>query len=75
MLVVPSTVGRLGRLTTKTTSKSFTIGCEMAHHFKGVPWEQIMGNEFEYLSDKGYHDGHLAEKFLKKYCSYPKLSQ
>ena len=36
MLVVPSTVGRLGRLTTKTTSKSFTIGCEMAHHFKGA---------------------------------------
>ena len=38
-----------------------------------VPWDQIMENEFEYLSDT-YHGGHLAEKFLKKYCSYPKLS-
>ena len=33
-----------------------------------------MENEFEYLSDRGDHGGHLAEKFLKKYCSYPKLS-
>ena len=30
---------------------------------------------FEFLSDRGDHGGHLAEKFLKKYCSYPKLSQ
>ena len=30
-----------------------------------------MENEFEYLSDRGDHGGHLAEKFLKKYCSYP----
>ena len=36
-----------------------------------------MENEFElneYLSDRGDHGGHLAEKFLKKYCSYHKLS-
>ena len=32
---------------------------------KGVPWDQIMENEFEYLSDRGDHGGHLAEKFLK----------
>ena len=41
-------------------------------HFKGaggVPWGQIMENEFEYLVDRGGHGGHLAEKFLKKYCS------
>ena len=24
-------------------------------------------------SDRGDHGGHLAEKFSKKYCSYPKL--
>ena len=35
----------------------------------GVPWVQIMENEFEYLVDRGDHGGHLAEKFLKKYCS------
>ena len=34
----------------------------------GVPWVQIMENEFEYLADRGDHDSHLAEKFLKKYC-------
>ena len=33
-----------------------------------------MENEFEYLSDRGSHCGHLAEKFLKKRCSYPELS-
>ena len=33
----------------------------------GVPWVQIMENEFEYLADRGDHDSHLAEKFLKKY--------
>ena len=32
-----------------------------------------MENEFEYLSDRGGHGGHSAEKFLRKYCSYPKL--
>ena len=32
----------------------------------------ITENEFEYLSDRGRH---LAEKFLKKCCSYPKLSR
>ena len=34
-----------------------------------------MKNEFEYLSDRGSHGGHLTEKFLKKYCSYPELSR
>ena len=34
-----------------------------------------MENEFEYLADRGYHVGHLAEKFLKKYCSKPELSR
>ena len=29
-----------------------------------------MDKEFEYLSDS-----HLAEKLLKKYCSYPELSR
>ena len=33
-----------------------------------------MENEFEYLSDREGHGGHIAEKFLKKYCSYPELS-
>ena len=35
----------------------------------GVPWGQIMENEFKYLVDRGRHGGHLAKKFLKKYCS------
>ena len=39
---------------------------------QGVRWDHFMENKFEYLSDRG---GHLAEKFLKKYCSYPKLSR
>ena len=26
----------------------------------GVPWGQIMENEFEYLVDRGGHGGHLA---------------
>ena len=30
---------------------------------------QIMENEFENLVNRGGHGGHLAEKFLKKYCS------
>ena len=34
-----------------------------------------MKNELEYLSYRGRHGGHLAEKFLKKYCSYPELSR
>ena len=37
--------------------------------WKGVPWVQIMENEFEYLADRGGHGGHLGEKFVKKYCS------
>ena len=28
---------------------------------------------FIYVLLKGVHGGHLAEKFLKKYCSYPEL--
>ena len=35
----------------------------------GVPWVQIMENEFEYLADRGGHGGHLGEKFVKKDCS------
>ena len=35
----------------------------------GLPWGQIMENELEYLVDRGGHGGHLAEKFLEKYCS------
>ena len=31
----------------------------------GTPWDQIIGNEFENLSDRGAgHGGHLAEKIL-----------
>ena len=41
----------------------------MALRGKGVPWVQIMENEFEYLADRGDHGGRLAEKFWKKYCS------
>ena len=33
---------------------------------QGVPWDHIMENEFEYLSDRGGHGGHLAERFLKQ---------
>ena len=33
---------------------------------QGGPWDHIMENEFEYLSDRGGHGGHLAEKFLNK---------
>ena len=36
---------------------------------EGAPWGQIVENEFEYLVDRGGHGGHLAERFLKKYCS------
>ena len=35
----------------------------------GVPWVQIMENEFECLVVKGGDGGHFAEKFVKKYCS------
>ena len=35
----------------------------------GVPWVQIMENEFEYLADRGRHGSHLGEKFVKKCCS------
>ena len=34
-----------------------------------------MENELEYLADRGGHGGHLGEKFVKKYCSLPKLSR
>ena len=32
-----------------------------------------MENEFEYLSDRGDHSGHLAEKFLKKILFLPQV--
>ena len=35
----------------------------------GVPWVQIMENELECLGDRRGHDGHLVQKFLKKYYS------
>ena len=35
----------------------------------GVPWVQIMENEFECLVVRGGDVGHFAEKFVKKYCS------
>ena len=34
----------------------------------GVPWVQIMENEFECLIVRGGHGGHIAEKCVKKYC-------
>ena len=45
----------------------------LGHGIKGagIPWDQIMENEFEHPSDRGGHGGLLAEKFSKKYCSYP----
>ena len=35
----------------------------------GVPWVQIMENEFECLVVRGGDVGHFAEKFVNKYCS------
>ena len=37
----------------------------------GVPWVQIMENEFEYLADRGGHGGHLGEKLTNRHlkCS------
>ena len=35
----------------------------------GVPWVQIMENEFECLVVRWGDGGHFAEKFVKKYCS------
>ena len=35
----------------------------------GVPWVQIMENEFECLVVRRGDGGHFAEKFVKKYCS------
>ena len=46
--------------------------CHKIVHLRGkggVPGGQIMENEFEYLTDRGGYGDHLAEKFLKKYCS------
>ena len=45
--------------------------CEYSRFFKGagVPWVQIMENEFECLVVRGGDGGHFAEKFVKKYCS------
>ena len=39
----------------------------------GTPWDQIIENEFENLSDRGAgHGGHLAEKycFIPSYHGY-----
>ena len=35
----------------------------------GVPWVQIMENEFECLVFRRVDGGQFAEKFVKKYCS------
>ena len=41
-----------------------TLGEDRLLGFKGagggVPWGQIMENEFQYLVDRGGHGGHLA---------------
>ena len=34
----------------------------------GVPWVQIMENEFECLVVRGGDGGHFAKKFVEKYC-------
>ena len=31
----------------------------------GKPWDQIMENEFEYLSDRGGHGGHSTKNFFE----------
>ena len=37
---------------------------------QGVPWVQIMENEFECLVVRAWSDGgHFAENFVKKDCS------
>ena len=36
----------------------------------GVPWVQIIENEFKCLVVRGGDGGHFAEKFVEKYCSY-----
>ena len=35
----------------------------------GVPWVQIIENEFECLVVRGGDGGHLDERFVKIYCS------
>ena len=45
------------------------LKCNFKGEGGGVPWVQIMENELEYLDDRGGHNGHLGEKFVKKYCS------
>ena len=41
---------------------------------QGEPWDQIMKMSFNtYLIERGSYGGHLAEKFLNKYCSYLEL--
>ena len=32
----------------------------------GVPWDQIMENEFEYLSDRGGHVGHSEKQEFQR---------
>ena len=34
----------------------YTYKCKVTQ-----PWDQIMENEFEYLSDRGVHGGHLSQ--------------
>ena len=47
----------------------FTISFLRGQGGGGVPWVQIMENEFECLVVRGGDGGHFAEKFVKKYCS------
>ena len=61
------------RFSSMMTPKNFTLSafftfCPLRGK-GGVPGGQIMENEFEYLTDRGGYGDHLAEKFLKKYCS------
>ena len=46
-----------------------TLYCALRGKGGGVPWVQIMENQFEYLADRGGHGGHLGEKFVNKDCS------
>ena len=54
------------------TSVSHPLDPELARYLRGqggVPWVQIMENEFECLVVRRSDGGHFAEKFVKKYCS------
>ena len=43
--------------------------CGMRRGERDTPWDQVIENEFEYLSDRGVHGFYLAEKFSKKYLT------